>query len=223
MTISTKPDCGRPGLWIALYGPDGAGKSAVARQLRLTLSPYFAGVIVHHLRLSLGGAKPHSAPVTQPHAQLPRGRAPSYLKLIYMFAHGWLGHWLLTCPGRSSGQLVIFDRYFLDYAVDPRRYRLAEASITLAAVLGRFAPRPDLQFVLDVSAEELQKRKGEVSLAESARQRREYVARLGAMPNAIVLNADRPVAEVANEIATGILRLVQAASDGPAEADLANA
>ncbi len=223
MRTSAKPNLGRPGLWIALYGPDGAGKSAVTGQLRLALAPYFAGVVVHHLRLSLRGAKPQPSPVTQPHAQLPRGAALSYLKLVYMFLHGWLGHLLLARPGRAAGQLVIFDRYFPDYAVDPRRYRLAEASIPLASLLGRLVPQPDMQFVLDVPAEELQKRKGEVSLAESARQRREYVARLGAMPNAMVLNADRPVAEVAQEIATWIRRLVQAASDGPVEADLANA
>jgi thymidylate kinase len=221
-TFTTRNAVG-PGLWIALYGPDGAGKSAVTRQLRLALAPYFAGVPVHHLRLSLRGTRPQTAPVTQPHAQLPRGLALSYLKLIYMFAHGWLSHLLLTVPCRAAGQLVIFDRYFLDYAVDPRRYRLGEASVRLASLLGRFAPQPDLQFVLDVPADELQARKSEVSLSESARQRREYMVRLGALPNAVVVNADRPVVEVADEIVSGILRFAWPATDGPAETDLANA
>ncbi len=218
-----KPKVSRPGLWIALYGPDGAGKSAVAKHLRLTIAPYFDGVIVHHLRVPLWGAYQPAQPVTQPHAQLPRGPVLSYLKLVYMFLQGWLAHLLLTLPCRAAGRLVIFDRYFLDYAVDPRRYRLAAASVRFASLLGRFAPCPDLQFVLDVPAEELQRRKGEVSLGESERQRREYSQRPGSLQNASMVNADRPVAEVATEIASEVLELAQRTTDGPEEVDLARA
>ena len=74
-------------------------------------------------------------PVTQPHAQPPRGIILSCLKLLYMFLHGWLAHALSTLFWIASGQLVIFDRYFLDYAIDPQRYRLSATSVRLASLL----------------------------------------------------------------------------------------
>jgi len=217
-----RKNCG-PGLWIALYGPDGAGKSAVANQLRLALAPYFVAIVVHHLRIPLGATSPHAEPVTRPHAQAPRGALISYLKLVYRFAHDWLAHLLVTLPSRAAGELVIFDRYFLDYAVDPRRYRLGKSRASFASFLGRFAPGPDLQFVLAVSAEELHRRKAEVSLAESARQRVEYGARVGALPNAMVVNAEKSVAEVVDEIAAIVLEFVKCKSEGTAEVDLVSA
>jgi thymidylate kinase len=222
MKIS-QPKVSGPGLWIALYGPDGAGKSAIAERLRLALAPSFRGIAVHHLRISLRGAKPQPAPVAQPHAQIPRGVALSYLKLIYMLVHDWLGYWLVTLPCVAEGRLVIFDRYFPDYAVDSRRYRLDATTARFASLLGRWAPRPDLQFVLDVPAGELQRRKDELSPAESERQRRAYVARLSAMCNARVVDGDRPLDEVVDEIAMGILKLAQPATGDPTEADFANA
>ncbi len=212
-----------PGLWIALYGPDGAGKSAIAKGLSLALAPSFRGVTVHHLRISLGSVKAQPAPVTHPHAQIPRGVAFSSLKLIYMLVHDWLGYWLVTLPSVAEGQLVIFDRYFADYAIDPRRYRVDGSTARFASLLGRGAPRPDLQFVLDVPAGELQRRKDEVMPNESERQRREYVAQLGAMPNARVVDGGRPIAEVVDEIAIAILKFAQLTTDSPREVDFAKA
>ncbi len=212
-----------PGLWIALYGPDGAGKSTIAKGLSLALAPSFCGVAVHHLRISPGSVKAQPAPVIHPHAQIPRGAALSSLKLIYMLVYDWLGYWLVTLPSVAQGRLVIFDRYFADYAIDPRRYRLDRSTARFASLLGRGAPRPDLQFVLDVPAGELQRRKDEVMPNESERQRREYVAQLGATPNARVVDGDRPIAEIVDEIAIGVLKFAELPTDGPAEVDLANA
>ncbi len=211
-----------PGSWIALYGPDGAGKSAVVDRLATELAPFFSGVSLHHLRIRLSRTPEQEVPVTQPHAQRPRGLILSYLKLLYMFGHGWLTHLMPTLFWIPAGRLVIFDRYFLDYAIDPTRYRLAKESVGLASLLGRFTPRPDLQAILDVPAEELQRRKSEVSLAESKRQRQEYAKRIGRLPNTILVNADRPVAEVASEIAREVLECKHRPPQTEAEAYVAD-
>jgi thymidylate kinase len=208
------------GLWIALYGPDGAGKSAVAARLAAELAPLFSAVDLHHLRIQSGRASQANVPVTQPHRQQPRGLILSYLKLLYMFAHSWLTH-LLTVTSIAAGRVVIFDRYFLDYSIDSRRYRLAAESVRFASLLGKLAPRPDLQFVLDVPARELQRRKSEVTLFESRRQRQEYVASIGHLPNAVVVNADRPIQQVASHIISEVLRYTHASSRLTAEAELA--
>ena len=211
------------GLWIALYGPDGAGKSALADRLADDLGPFFPGLRLHHLRLPLWQSSRKSVMVTQPHAQPPRCLTLSCLKLFYMFAQSWLAHLLHVLSWLGSGQLVIVDRYFLDYTIDPQRYRLARSSVRLASLLGRFAPRPDLQFVLDVPAEELQRRKPEVSLCESRRQRYEYAARIARLPNGRLVNADRPMLQVELEITTAILQLQQRRFRAVKQADLAPA
>jgi len=195
-----------PGICIALYGPDGAGKSAVAARVAVELAPVFSGVQLHHLRVSLGWTQRQVAIVTQPHAQQPRSLILSCLKLFYMFAQSWVAHVVRVLFWMASGQLVIFDRYFLDYTVDPKRYRLAAESVRLASLLASLAPQPDLQFVLDVPAEELQRRKPEVSLLESRRQRQEYANLTGRLPNAILVHADRPIAEIVSVIAKQVLQ-----------------
>lgn len=194
------------GLWIAIYGPDGAGKSAVAQRLSTELTPIFNGVRLRHLRVPMYGSQPATV-VTEPHAKPPRGFTVSCLKLLYMFAQGWIAH-LSVLTWVTHGQLVIFDRYFLDYAIDPQRYRLAASTVRLASLLGKLAPRPDVQFVLDVRGEELQRRKPEVSMAESKRQRCEYAARVARLPNAVLINADRPLVAVAAEVGNHVLQLV---------------
>jgi thymidylate kinase len=196
------------GLWIALYGPDGAGKSAVAARLATELAPLFSGLQLHHLRVPLWSSKRPTAVVTAPHARPPRGFALSCLKLFYMFAQSWLAHLLRVLAWVTRGELVLLDRYFLDYVVDPQRYRLPASTVRLASLLGKLAPQPDIQFVLDVRGEELQRRKPEVSLAESKRQRGEYAARIAHLSNASLVDADRPVAEVATHIATEIVKLL---------------
>ncbi len=196
-----------PGLWIAIYGPDGAGKTAVAERVATQLAARFNGVRLHHLRIPLWNRPRQATVVTAPHAQRPRGFVLSCLKLFCMFAQSWQAH-LRVLAWLTQGQLVVLDRYFLDYAVDPQRYRLPASTVRLASLLGEFSPQPDLQFVFDVRGEELQRRKPEVTLAESKRQRGEYAARIARLPNARLIDADRPVAEVATEVATALLQLI---------------
>ena len=186
-------------------------------RLATALTPLFCTVRIHHLRVPLGRSAQTGVTVTAPHAQRPRGFALSCLKLLYMLAQSWLAH-LRVLAWRRRGQLVIVDRYFLDYAIDPQRYRMPASTVRLASLLGKLAPRPDVQFVLDVRGEELQRRKHEVSLSESRRQRAEYAARIGRLPNAVLLNAGRPVDTVTAEIIATLARFVNYRSTGPASA-----
>ncbi len=193
---------------MALYGPDGAGKSALAARIATEFAPLFPGVRLHHLRIPIWNSQRPGVTVTNPYAQKPRGLLVSCLKLFYMFVQSWLAHLLRVLAWVGHGELVISDRYFLDYAIDPQRYRLAGASVRLASLLGKFAPQPDLQFVLDVPGAELQRRKPEVTLAESKRQRQEYAARMARLRNTVLVNADRPVADVALDVTAEISQLL---------------
>lgn len=207
-----------PGLWIVLYGPDGAGKSAAAQSVAEELLERFRTSHRYHLRVNLRPrGRPH-APVTRPHAVTLHGPLAALLKVFYLLGEYWMGFVCILLPQLAAGHLVIFDRYFHDHLVDPMRYRLPRSSRKLLKLVGQLVPRPQLQFVLDVRADELQRRKCEVPLAESQRQRREYIRQFSGQPNTFVVNGNLPVPEVAHEITRHILEFLQPQSQKQVEA-----
>ena len=203
----------RQGLWIAFFGPDGVGKSAVIERLPNELAGAFSGCAHFHFRPRFG-REAHAEPVTAPHAQTPRGSLISYCKLMYWLLDCWLGYCFLVRPTLRRSRLVIFDRYLPDLLVDPVRYRLPVNSMRFALWLVNLAPRPDVWVLLDAPAETVQQRKPEVSPAESHRQHVAYLKMFESLRNALVIDADCPVEEVTRLVAAKILSIPrQHASD----------
>ena len=106
-----------------------------------------------------------------PHGQPARGTLISVFKLAYLLVANWLGYLVAVRPQLAHGKLVLFDRYFPDCLVDPKRYRLPASCRRMTELIARLLPQPDLYVVLDAPASVLQERKHEVTLAESERQR----------------------------------------------------
>lgn len=190
----------RRGICLAVLGPDGSGKSTVLDGLALELAPDFTAVQRHHFRPHTGRRGGFGPPATDPHGQLPRGRAASVGKLLCWFADYWTGYVASIRPGLRAGALVLFDRYFDDVLVDPRRYRF-RSPMRAARRLARSIPRPDLIVVLDAPVETLRERKREVTEEETTRQREAYVRLAVRMPEARVVDAGRPIEEVVADIA----------------------
>lgn len=208
------------GLWIAVFGPDGAGKSAVIEQLTGKLETSFAGITQFHFRPMF---RRHGMPrpaVTDPHGKVPRGALVSLCKLIYWLVDCWFGYLAAIRPGMAKSRLVIFDRYFPDILVDPLRYRLPASSMRLARTLVPLAPPPDLCILLDVDAELLQRRKSEVSPAESLRQRRAYLDMFSALPNTLLVDASCPVEEVAQQVVAAVFTFLIRSSAQSREASV---
>lgn len=182
---------------MAVFGPDGAGKSAVIKRLAQELAPPFHEVQQFHFRPMFRRQWRETQPVTAPHARPPRCGLISVFKLLYWLMDCWYGYVVTILPARANARLVIFDRYFDDILIDPRRYRLPKSSLWFTRLFVRLAPRPDLYVLLDVPAELLQQRKAEVHLAESQRQRREYLEMFRHLPNAFTVDASVAVEEVA--------------------------
>ena len=137
------------GLWVAFLGPDGSGKSSVIDRILERPPPLAWGSSYFHLRPDLGGGDPHgSAPVVDPHGTPPRSALGSVLKLIYYWVDYTLGYVLSVRPKLARSQLVVFDRYYHDLLVDPRRYRYGGPT-WWARLLGRTIPSPDLFLYLD--------------------------------------------------------------------------
>lgn len=195
----------QPGLWVVVFGPDGAGKSAAIQWLTQELSPYFNGVERFHFRPMFTRRWQDSPPVVDPHGKPRRGFPFSSLKLLYWFADYWYGYAAVVRPALLNSTLVLFDRYYHDVLVDPERYRLPASTLWFAKLLARFIPAPDLHILLDVPAEILQQRKPEVTCEESHRQRMAYREMFQSMPNAFIIDAARPLDEVAEQMKSEIL------------------
>lgn len=207
-------------MWVAVFGPDGAGKSAVIKRLARELSPPFLEVQQFHFRPMFRRQWRDTPPITEPHAKSPRGGVLSTCKLLYWLADCWYGQVVAMRHARVNSRLVIFDRYLPDILVDPKRYRLPKSSRRFARLTAQLAPRPDLHILLDVPAEVVQQRKAEVSLAESQRQRVAYREMFQALPNAFMVDASAPMDEVAEDVKAVILKFLRGRSMNRAEVSL---
>jgi thymidylate kinase len=185
-----------PGLCIVLCGADGSGKSTVGAKLAEALSTTFSPEKGQHFHwkppVFSASRQAARGPADSPHARAPRSGAAS---LFFFMAH-WLeffaGSHLRIRPVTFRGGLVLIDRYYYDFLVDQRRYRLqvAQGLVRLGLM---FLKKPDLVLLLDAPAEVLQSRKQEVDPAETRRQRETYLAMIDSLPNGHVINAaDKP-------------------------------
>src|SRR3989339_1024234 len=197
------------GIIIALLGPDGCGKSTLGAMLQKELAPAFRGIRCFHLRPYFFSFKKigPTAPVYDPHAQKPRSAIASALKLIYFLLDYVLGFIFVLYPLKARSHLILFDRYYHDLMIDPKRYRYS-APMWLAVLIGYLIPKPDLFLVLDAPARIIQSRKQEVPFSETERQRNAYSNFTHWGSQHIVLNTDRSIEETASEINDAVLKFM---------------
>ena len=217
------------GFTVALLGPDGAGKTTVARELEQLLAIpvkyIYMGVnpdssnyllpttrAVHALR-RLRGARPDtSGPRNSrgPDGAAPRGSLKralrsgrSFLRVGNRLAEEW-HRALVASLYRHRGSIVVFDRHFFAdyYAYDVSAKPRRSASRRLHGfVLSRLYPRPDLAIYLDAPAEILLERKGEGTLESLERRRREYLELGKILQQFAIVDASRPLDMVTREVA----------------------
>ncbi len=197
------------GAHVVLLGPDGAGKSSVVAATRSALMPAFWRVAPGHwapgvFRRARGGST-----VAAPHSRPPRSRLGSLAKAAYWLLDYGLGYYLKIRPALARSTLVLFDRYMLDALVDPRRYRYGGPRWALDLVW-LLTPKPDLIILLDAPAEVVRARKQELSVEEIERQRQAYRALVQRLPNGHIVDAARPLDQVAAAASQVVLDLLVA-------------
>jgi serine acetyltransferase/thymidylate kinase len=197
------------GMIVAFLGCDGSGKTSVVERVVADFAPAFRRTGCFHLRPRLfAGSKTAALPVMDPHALRSRGAFASLAKLAYFTLDYMVGYALRVRPLAIRSTLIVFDRYFHDLLVDPRRYRYG-ASMTVVRWMAKCIPGPDLWVLLDAPGPALQSRKGEVSAAESERQRRAYLELGAHLRNAAIVDASRELPQVVAEVESALLRALE--------------
>jgi len=213
---------------VALIGPDGAGKTTIARELERVLpgrAKYvYMGVnwdasghllpttrLLRAIRRARGagpdlGGPPDVSEVDGP--PRPTGRrfrhaAWAGLSLLNRFGEEWYRQALAWWYVRR-GTIVVFDRHFFAdyYAHDVATAKRRTAGQRLHGfLLSRVYPKPDLVIFLDAPAELLHERKAEGTLEALERRREEYLRLAADMSDIAVIDASRPLDTVTGEVA----------------------
>ena len=191
------------GIFVAILGPDGVGKSSAIGGLHGQIGGAFWGERYFHLRPQFFVPRKPAPPVTDPHAKPPRGKLASSLRLTALLADYCLGYAFQLRQLKPRSHLLVFDRYFFDVLVDPKRFRFG-GPMWLARLYARLVPSPDLVLVLDVDVEIMLARKSELDRAELIRQREAY-RRLSVKGSRVsVINTSGTPEEVAYQVAAKI-------------------
>jgi hypothetical protein len=170
---------------IAVIGTDGSGKTTFTQYVREKLINIRPQIVKAHALPTLPGRpEPDSTIVNnQPHSLPSRSWLVSNIKIIGFFCL----YWLDALWPRRGNRLIIYDRYFIDVVVDPKRFRFG-GSLNLARLLLKCLPRIDAFIWLSTPPLIAFKRKPEVPLAEMQRQYDLYQSFIRSHQNGLSLN-----------------------------------
>lgn len=197
------------GLLVAVIGPDGSGKTTLARLLPDACRGLFRREALFHWRpgmLPRPGALIGTAigDPSRPHQRALHGRAISAALLLYYWADFFVGSWTRFFVLRAKTGLVVLERGWWDLLVDPHRYRL-NVPPRLVMILGRLLPAPDVTLLCEAPVHVLLARKTELPSDELSRQTQLWRSLQVGLPRLKILDAEAPAKEVLEEARTKIV------------------
>jgi thymidylate kinase len=155
------------GAFVVVVGPDGVGKSGLARAL-IEMAPGKAGYF-HFRPPTRGPLQPDVPFETRPATK--NRRKPSvplgWVRLAVAFVRFWVGYMSTVRPMLEQGGFVVGDRWAYGYLVQPLALRYGGPP-WLASMMIKGLPSPDLVVNLTAPPEEIHRRKQELTVEEIA-------------------------------------------------------
>jgi thymidylate kinase len=198
----------QPGFAIAFLGADGSGKSTIIERIKPALNDAFHNAVYYeHMRPNklpsiarlMGNKEEFNGPVSNPHGSSSSGFFGSLLRWSYYMLDYTFGFYLKIWPKKAIRSCVwIFDRYYYDYLIDPKRGRIKLHRWILK--VGQFiVPQPDLILCLGADAASIHKRKPELTLKEVERQVLELRTFCDSHKNAVWIDTGKSIDESSND------------------------
>lgn len=195
------------GMDIALLAPDGGGKSTVLDALRQYGITSFAGVERKYIRPGLfknigqykPNAKPEMANNPNPHGRKPDGIIKSWVRFLTYLIDFSVGYYIKVVPLKWQRKLVAFDRYYYDYYVDMYRYHYSLPK-WVPRLFAFMIPSPSLTFILFAPANVIYNRKKELTFEETRRQCEAFRNLAEIIPNAVLVDVNRPISIIVEDI-----------------------
>ncbi len=163
----------RRGFLLAIFGPDGSGKSTTANLIENICRDNGLSVHRYHWRPGVLPSSLHSEnkgfDITHPNDLQLRSLVSSLCMYLYYFYDFLLGYFFRFRSLLKRGTTIIYERYYYDLQFHPARYRLQRFGL-LAKILSKIVPRPDLIVLLKAKPFVILDRKPELPSSEIERQ-----------------------------------------------------
>ena len=192
------------GAFLVVAGPDGAGKTTLARAVLARVGNrgryfHFIPSPVNTLQQSLS-----YDPLLVEKNREDGSRVLGLLRIGRNLVRAWISYVMSIRPAVRSGSVVVGDRWLYGYVVQPLALKFYGPE-WVAEIILRLMPQPDLVVILDAPAEVIRGRKAELSVAEIEDEKLQW-AQIGG--RTLTLDATRPAEELAtetlNHIATSV-------------------